>query len=133
MADAEYVRSLPPTITLLTGTAVRELTAACRTPRRPLVRSNRLDLSIHSVICRAHGVAVSWEICWKCSRKPMTEMVSPRCKNRADIMSSTTELKKKRQFRKFTYRGIELDQYVNAPCSTWLFREMHRARMLGTP
>ena len=63
----------------------------------------------------------------------MTEMVSPRCKNCADIMPSTTELKKKRQFRKFTYRGIELDQYVNAPCSVWRFREMHRARMLSTP
>ena len=32
-----------------------------------------------------------------------------------------TELKKKRQFRKFSYRGIELEQYVfaiyNAPFS----------------
>jgi hypothetical protein len=26
--------------------------------------------------------------------------------------SSTTELKKKRTFRKFSYRGIDLDQYV---------------------
>ena len=26
----------------------------------------------------------------------------------------TTELKKRRQFRKFTYRGIDLDQYVPA-------------------
>lgn len=30
-------------------------------------------------------------------------------------MPQTTELKKKRQFKKFTYRGIDLDQYVR-PC-----------------
>ena len=28
-----------------------------------------------------------------------------------------TELKKRRQFRKFTYRGIDLDQYVRIPCT----------------
>jgi small subunit ribosomal protein S15e len=28
-------------------------------------------------------------------------------------ISSPTELKKRRQFRKFTYRGIDLDQYVD--------------------
>lgn len=32
---------------------------------------------------------------------------------------SPTELKKKRQFKKFTYRGIDLDQYVD------LFSSLH--------
>lgn len=30
----------------------------------------------------------------------------------ADLSFRRTELKKRRQFRKFTYRGIDLDQYV---------------------
>lgn len=30
----------------------------------------------------------------------------------ADLSFRRTEIKKRRQFRKFTYRGIDLDQYV---------------------
>jgi hypothetical protein len=42
------------------------------------------------------------------------EPAKPVCKGetRSQGTSLSTELKKKRAFRKFSYRGIDLDQYV---------------------
>lgn len=42
-------------------------------------------------------------------------MDTARREPRSLTVPSPTEIKKRRQFRKFSYRGIDLDQYVRPP------------------
>lgn len=47
--------------------------------------------------------------------------------------SPIAELKKKRTFRKFSYRGIDLDQYVRILIALFPQPQLHRQILLQTP